>query len=143
MWELPIGFRSERPDVALFCDPSHISGNRDLLPQVSQRAMDLGMDGLMLETHPNPSSALSDPKQQVTPAELFVLLDRLEVRSSVADSPSGADLSALRIKMDSIDEQLLGLLSGRMEIARHMGEHKKQQGLTVLHLERWREIVST
>ena len=143
MWELPIGFKSERPDVALFCDPSHICGDRDLLHQVSQRAMDLGMDGLMLETHPNPSAALSDPKQQVTPKDLFALLERLEVRSSVADSPSDAGLSALRVKMDSIDEQLLELLSGRMEIARSMGEHKKQHGLTALHLERWREIVST
>jgi chorismate mutase len=143
MWELPIGLKSETPDIALFCDPSHISGTKALLSQVSQKAMDLGMGGLMLETHSDPSSALSDPQQQITPDELFSLLGNLEIRSSVADSPSDADLSALRIKMDSIDEQLLELLSGRMEIARFMGEYKKQHGLTVLHLERWREIVST
>ena len=143
MWELPIGLKSELPDVSLFCDPSHICGNTELLSLVSQKAMDLGMDGLMLETHTKPTEALSDALQQITPEELQKLIAGLEIRSSLKDSTSDRDLSALRIKMDSIDEQLMELLSGRMEIAKLMGEFKKEEGLTVLHLERWREIVRT
>ena len=143
MWELPIGLKSELPDVSLFCDPSHICGNTDLLGFVAQKAMDLGMDGLMLETHVLPEQALSDSTQQITPSQLSELIDGLEIRSSLKDSSSDRDLSALRIQMDSIDEQLMELLSGRMDIAKQMGEFKKEEGLTVLHLERWREIVRT
>ncbi len=143
MWELPIGLKSELPDVSLFCDPSHICGNTDLLGFVAQKAMDLGMDGLMLETHVLPEQALSDSTQQITPSQLSELIDGLEIRSSLKDSSSDIDLSALRIQMDSIDEQLMELLSGRMDIAKQMGEFKKEEGLTVLHLERWREIVRT
>lgn len=143
MWELPIGLKSELPDVSLFCDPSHICGNTELLGFVAQKAMDLGMDGLMLETHTLPEQALSDASQQVTPSQLAELIDGLEIRSSLKDSTSDRDLSALRIQMDSIDEQLMELLSGRMDIAKQMGEFKKEEGLTVLHLERWREIVRT
>ena len=143
MWELPIGLKSELPDVSLFCDPSHICGNTELLGFVAQKAMDLGMDGLMLETHTLPEQALSDASQQVTPSQLAQLIDGLEIRSSLKDSTSDRDLSALRIQMDSIDEQLMELLSGRMDIAKQMGEFKKEEGLTVLHLERWREIVRT
>lgn len=143
MWELPIGLKSELPDVSLFCDPSHICGNTELLGLVAQKAMDLGMDGLMLETHTLPEQALSDASQQITPKQLAELIDGLEIRSSLKDSTSDRDLSALRIQMDSIDEQLMELLSGRMDIAKQMGEFKKEEGLTVLHLERWREIVRT
>ncbi len=143
MWELPIGLKSELPDVSLFCDPSHICGNTDLLGLVAQKAMDLGMDGLMLETHTLPEQALSDSSQQITPKQLAELIDGLEIRSSLKDSISDRDLSALRIQMDSIDEQLMELLSGRMDIAKQMGKFKKEEGLTVLHLERWREIVRT
>ena len=143
MWELPIGLKAELPEVSLFCDPSHICGNTEFLSFVSQKAMDLGMDGLMIETHTIPNEALSDASQQITPNELQELISGLEIRSSLKDSISDSDLSALRIKMDSIDEQLMELLSGRMEIAKLMGEFKKVEGLTVLHLERWREIVRT
>ena len=142
MWELPIGLKAELPDTILFCDPSHICGNTDLLQSVSQKAMDLGMDGLMIETHSNPSNALSDASQQITPDDLVSLINALEIRSSHhKDSVPDRDLSSLRIKMDSIDEQLMELLSGRMEISKLMGEFKKQEGLTVLNLERWKEIV--
>ncbi len=143
MWELPIGLKSELPDVSLFCDPSHICGNTELLGLVAQKAMDLGMDGLMLETHTLPEQALSDASQQITPSQLAKLIEGLEIRSSLKDSTSDRDLRALRIQMDSIDEQLMELLSGRMDIAKQMGEFKKEEGLTVLHLERWREIVKT
>ena len=101
------------------------------------------MDGLMLETHVDPESALSDSSQQLTPNQLNDLIAGLQIRTNLKDSVSDTDLSALRIKMDSIDEQLMELLSGRMEIAKLMGEFKKEEGLTVLHLKRWREIVKT
>ena len=127
MWELPIGLKAELPDVTLFCDPSHICGNTEMLSSVSQKAMDLGMDGLMLETHVDPESALSDSSQQLTPNQLNDLIAGLQIRTNLKDSVSDTDLSALRIKMDSIDEQLMELLSGRMEIAKLMGEFKKEE----------------
>ena len=80
MWEVPIGLKEEMPDIQLFCDPSHISGKRELIQPVSQKAMDLGMSGLMIETHHNPSEALSDAAQQLLPSDLIQLLDSLTIR---------------------------------------------------------------
>lgn len=143
MWEVPIGLRAEMPEVQLFCDPSHISGKRELIQSVSQKAMDLGMSGLMIESHHDPSNALSDAEQQILPAELISLLENLKIRDVNLDMSQASDIRDLRIKMDSIDEQLVELLSGRMNIARAIGDYKKEHGLTVLQLSRWREIIKT
>jgi chorismate mutase len=143
MWEIPIGLKAEMPEIKLFCDPSHISGKRALLQSISQKAMDLGMSGLMIESHHNPNNALSDSEQQVLPADLISLLDNLIIRDINLDKSQVSDIRDLRIKMDSIDEQLVELLSGRMNIAREIGDYKKEHGLTVLQLSRWREIMKT
>jgi chorismate mutase len=141
MWEIPIGLRSEMPDIKLFCDPSHISGKRDLIQSIAQKAMDLGMDGLMIESHINPQVALSDAKQQLTPKDLISLISSLKIRDLTLDKAQTLDLRDLRIELDSIDERLVELLSGRMNIARAIGKYKKENGLTVLQLSRWKEIM--
>ena len=143
MWEVPIGLKEEMPDIQLFCDPSHISGKRELIQSVSQKAMDLGMSGLMIETHHNPSEALSDAAQQLLPSDLIQLLDNLTIRDLNLDMSQTSDIRDLRLKMDSIDEQLVELLSGRMNVARAIGDYKKEHGLTVLQLARWKEIIKT
>jgi chorismate mutase len=131
------------PDIKLFCDPSHISGKRDLIQSIAQKAMDLGMDGLMIESHINPQVALSDAKQQLTPKDLTSLISSLKIRDLTLDKAQTLDLRDLRIELDSIDERLVELLSGRMNIAREIGEYKKENGLTVLQLSRWKEIMSS
>jgi|TARA_B110000459_G_scaffold203790_1_gene261805 chorismate mutase len=143
MWEIPIGLRAEMPEIKLFCDPSHISGKRHLIKSIAQKAMDIGMDGLMIESHINPAVALSDSEQQLIPQELIDLVNSLEIRDLTLDKTQTSDLRDLRIEMDSIDERLVELLSGRMNIARAIGEYKKENGLTVLQLSRWKEIMKS
>ena len=143
MWEIPIGLRSEMPEIKLFCDPSHISGKRDLIQSVAQKAMDLGMDGLMIESHINPQVALSDAKQQLTPKDLISLMTSLKIRDLNLDQSQTSDLRDLRIEMDSIDERLVELLSGRMNISRSIGGYKKENGLAVFQLSRWKEIMQS
>ena len=140
MWEIAIGLKMAMPEVPIICDPSHIAGNRSLLHPVAQKAMDLGMEGLMLETHPDPQNALSDANQQLTPAAFGDLIDSLTIRSSSAPKISSADLTALRLQMDSIDEQFIELLHARMDLARQIGLHKWENGMTILQMERWKEV---
>jgi chorismate mutase len=143
MWEIPIGFRSEKPEIPLLCDPSHIAGRRNLLEQVAQKALDLGMRGLMVEVHPTPDQAWSDAEQQITPAALHTMLERLVVRDETLDPDLVSGLAAMRLQMDSLDEQWVELMGARMDLARQMGAFKKEHGLTVLQLERWREVFAT
>jgi chorismate mutase len=142
MWELPIELKRRMPDIPMICDPSHICGRTDLLLNVSQNAMDLDYQGLMIETHCNPSSALSDAKQQVTPVELGKLLEKIVIRiSSVKDKEFLSTLEDLRDKIDEIDNNLINVLANRMEMARAIGACKKQNGVTILQNTRWNEIV--
>lgn len=142
MWEIPIELKRRMPNIPMLCDPSHICGNRELLLNVSQTAIDLDYEGLMIETHCNPSVALSDAKQQVTPAELDKIIDKLVVRlSSVEDKKFISSLEDFRDRIDELDDSLITLLANRMEIARSIGEYKKQNGVTILQQARWNEIV--
>ena len=143
MWEIPIGLRAEMPDTPLLCDPSHISGNRTLIASVAQKAMDLGMHGLMLESHRSPDDALSDAGQQLTPQDLDTLLDGLTIRQSDAKPEQVDGLGAMRLQMDSLDEQLIELLHARMDLARDIGRFKLEHGMTILQLERWHEVLKT
>jgi chorismate mutase len=143
MWEIPIGLRAEMPEIPLLCDPSHISGNQTLIPSVAQKAMDLGMHGLMIESHTNPQEALSDAQQQVTPEHLSQLLDDLMIRDASANPEQLNGLEAMRLQMDSLDEQLIELLHGRMDLARSIGRFKSEHGMTILQLERWQEVMKT
>jgi len=143
MWEIPIGLKSEMPKISIFCDPSHIGGDRQLIASIAQKSMDLGMNGLMVETHTHPDKALSDPLQQVTPGMLFDILSRLEIRDLLKTPYQSLALESLRMKMDSIDEQLIELLKGRNKLSKAIALYKKDKGLTVLQIERYREIVKT
>lgn len=144
MWEIPIALRSLFPNLPVINDPSHICGRRDLLQQVAQRAIDLGFDGLMIESHRNPDVALSDAEQQVTPASFLKLYNSLQFRKShPADLSVANDLQALRSKIDKIDEEIIALIGERMKITEEIGHYKKEHGITIFQLERWQEIMAT
>ena len=144
MWEIPIALRSEMPEVPLFCDPSHISGKAEHLQDVAQRAMNLGMEGLMIESHPSPAQALSDAEQQITPATLDRLLAQLDVPvQHVVNNDAQESLDALRLQIDSVDEQLLHMLDKRMTLAREIGALKHRNKWSLLSVARWRDIVKS
>jgi len=143
-WLIPIEMKRRRPDVALICDPSHISGNRDTVAEVAQKAMDLRFDGLMIETHINPSEALSDAKQQITPAELQTLLSNLIVKDEYTEDMScRVKMENIRQLIDTLDVEIIDLIAKRMELSRRIGELKKEYNLTIYQPDRWREIVAT
>ena len=137
-WQLPIELRRRFPGLPLLCDPSHIAGKRELILSLSQQAMDLNFDGLMIETHCNPYCALSDARQQVTPDELMAILGKLVHRAAIADS---ADFQTYREQLDEIDCELMRLLTKRMEIAREIGELKREKGMAVYQPLRYNEIM--
>ena len=143
-WEIPIKLKRLIPDLPIVCDPSHISGDPQMLGEVSQTAMDLNMDGLMIETHHNPSVALSDPQQQITPVELTLLLDNLILRTSTnTNTEFRTLLNKLRLEIDSIDKKLVDIVGQRTEIVREIGRYKKENAVTILQIERWFEILKT
>lgn len=143
-WEIPIELKRQIPQIPVFCDPSHICGTTDKILSVSQTALDLNFDGLMIETHYDPSQALSDADQQVTPDQLKEILQNLILRTpEVADVLMQNLLEELRDQIDKIDMNLLDVLSKRMEIARLIGKYKKNNNITILQPERWAEIVRT
>ena len=143
-WEIPLQLKGMVPDLPVICDPSHIAGRRDLVPEVAQRALDFGMQGLMVEAHPNPEEAWSDAAQQLPIHELAEFWGRLEYRSKMEISPEYNNrLWALRKLIDSLDEDLLNVLARRMEYTREIGRHKAEHNITLFQLERWNEILKT
>ena len=143
-WEIPIKLKRLIPDLPIVCDPSHISGDPQMLGEVSQTAMDLNMDGLMIETHHNPSVALSDSQQQITPVELTLLLGNLILRTSTnTNTEFRTLLNKLRLEIDSIDKKLVDIVGQRTEIVREIGRYKKENAVTILQIERWFEILKT
>jgi chorismate mutase len=144
MWEIPIAFRTRMPEIPMLCDPSHIAGEVALIPSLAQKAMDLGMEGLMIEVHPNPQQALSDKAQQFTLQDIHALLSILEIRNNNSqDEVFVSGLIALRSRIDKVDEEIIHLLGKRMRIAEELGEYKKKHGVNILQLERWKEILAT
>ncbi len=143
LWEIPIEFKTQFPHIPLLCDPSHICGNRTLLKDVSQRAIDLGMNGIMIESHPNPDAALSDAAQQITPAQVAEMTEQLHYRSTSLTTDSAQKLQALRDRVDALDADIIDLLGKRMSIAREMGALKKEEGIIIFQLERWKEILES
>lgn len=144
LWNIPIELKRRFPEITLFCDPSHIGGSRKLIAPLCQQAMDLNYDGLFIESHCDPSVALSDAMQQITPEELHRLLSELVIRDNVLPSGStaGEDLSVFRRQIDEIDTSILKLLSRRMEISRSIGAFKKEHGIPILQSGRYSEILS-
>jgi len=144
MWEIPIELRRLLPNLPVLCDPSHITGKREYLQEVSQKAYDLDFDGLMLESHCNPDKALSDNEQQITPANLALLLDKLVVRRrNTDDLEFNSTLEQLRAIIDHQDEQLVNILRERMTIVEQIGLLKEAQNITILQPDRWNEIFNT
>ncbi len=143
LWEIPIEFKTQFPHIPLICDPSHICGNRTLLREVSQRALDLGMNGIMIESHPNPDAALSDALQQITPEEVSKMIELLHFRSSSLNSTTLDKIRDMRDRVDALDADIIDLLGKRMAIAREMGALKKEDGITIFQLDRWKEILES
>ncbi|MDE5421831.1 bifunctional 3-deoxy-7-phosphoheptulonate synthase/chorismate mutase type II [Ancylomarina sp. DW003] len=140
-WQIPIELKRRMPDMPVICDPSHICGNRELLQSVSQKAMDLNFDGLMIETHPTPNEAWSDAKQQITPKRLTELLSNLELRIENPDGIVLDTLEDLRFKIDQYDNEVMAILQKRMEAANGIGEYKKANNMTILQSGRWESIL--
>lgn len=137
-WHIPIELRRRIPDLPLFSDPSHIGGKRELIASLSQQAMDLNFDGLIIESHCNPDEAWSDASQQVTPQVLEYILNLLVIRKEVQSTES---LAILRKQIDDCDNELMQMLSKRMRVCREIGVYKKEHNITVLQSGRYNEIL--
>ncbi len=137
-WHIPFELRRLVPGMTILCDPSHIGGKREFVAPLSQLALDMGFDGLMIESHCAPDQALSDSAQQVTPEELKTILDRLVVRSG---APIEDELSLLRQQIDDCDHELLAVLARRMSVSREIGRFKKAHNLRVVQPTRYQEVI--
>jgi chorismate mutase len=141
-WQIPIELRRRIPDLPLICDPSHIAGSTEYIHEISQKAMDLNFDGLMIESHINPEKALSDAAQQLTPNDLKELLSRLILRNVSTTDPKLLDvLGELRLQIDLYDDHLLDIIEQRMKVSETIGHYKKENNITILQTVRWDEIV--
>ena len=138
-WQIAIELRSRYPELPFFVDPSHMGGSKEYIQEISQRSLDLGFEGLMIESHCNPSAAWSDAKQQLVPEDLRDLLyNRLTVRDHDSDSPEWKEnIDQLRAKIDVIDENLLYALGSRMKISRQIGEYKRDNNIAIIQASRW------
>lgn len=142
MWHLAIEMKRRYPEQIMLCDPTHISGKREIIPTVAQRAIDLDFDGLMIESHINPDQALTDKKQQVTPAELNTMLNSIIWKREKPEEPEkNLVLMQLRAQIDQIDDELMQLLVRRMQVSDKIGLFKKENNITILQPERWNEIL--
>jgi chorismate mutase len=143
MWELAIQLKTLCPELPIINDPSHICGNRELIQYVAQKALDLDMQGLMIESHLDPSIAWTDAKQQLTPAALSDLMDLLTLRKpEIRDKDFTDKLASLRENIDKIDDQIIQKLAERMQIVQKIGEYKRDNGVTILQVNRWDQIMN-
>jgi len=143
MWELAIQLKTLAPELPIINDPSHICGNRELIQYVAQKALDLDMQGLMIESHLDPSVAWTDAKQQVTPAALSELMDLLTLRKpEIKDKDFTDKLADLRTNIDKIDDQIIQKIAERMQIVQKIGEYKRDNGVTILQVNRWDQIMN-
>ncbi|HEX2933840.1 MAG TPA: bifunctional 3-deoxy-7-phosphoheptulonate synthase/chorismate mutase type II [Bacteroidales bacterium] len=141
-WQIPIELKRRIPNLQIIVDPSHIGGKRELIYDISQRAMDLNFDGLIIESHCNPEQAWSDAKQQVTPDALKCILDKLILRHSDVDKMHAATLEELRLQIDKYDDEILNIFEQRMKIAEQIGKFKKDNNITILQAGRWDAILN-
>lgn len=144
MWDMAIELKTRIPELDIICDPSHIAGNRDLIAMIAQKALDLDMGGLMIESHINPDAAWSDAKQQVTPAVLGKIIEGLVVRTVTSTNKAFKDtLSILRDQIDHLDDEIMQKMASRMKISEKIGVYKKENNVTILQVNRWEEIVKS
>ena len=141
-WQIAIDLQNRFPDLPLICDPSHITGKREMIQEVSQQALDLNYDGLIIETHIDPDNAWSDAAQQVTPATLKQMFINLRVRKvSDDESEYNQKMAKLRMQIDEFDGKLLEILGNRMKVADKIGLLKKEKNVAILQNQRWNEIL--
>lgn len=140
-WQIPIELRRRIPELPIITDPSHICGNKEMLFEVSQEAMDLNFDGIIIEAHVNPSKALSDAKQQVTPDELQQIIERLEIREPEFGNKMLINIDELRKQIDSYDNELIDTFMKRMKIVDKIAQYKRENNITILQSDRWNEIL--
>lgn len=141
-WQLAIELQNKFPDLPLICDPSHITGRRDMIQQVSQQALDLNYDGLIIETHTDPDNAWSDAAQQVTPTKLKEICKNLKVRNETdAADDYNRNMEKLRVNIDDFDAKIIEILAKRMKVADQIGALKKEKNVAVLQNRRWQEIL--
>ena len=142
MWHLAIEMKRRNPDMIMINDPSHICGRRDILMEVAQKAIDLDMDGLIIESHIDPDKAWSDAKQQITPEKLAEMLGEITWRKEDVNSEEyHAALEKLRQQINHLDDELMQILGTRMKVAEKIGEYKKNNNITILQTNRWNEIL--
>ncbi len=141
MWEVPIELKRRFPELPIFVDPSHISGNRSMIEEISQKALDLEMNGLMIESHIKPEDALSDTEQQITPTRLREILANLKIRKETGEESFESKLEELRSEIDKVDAELLEILALRLNFVSEIGKYKKENNITILQLKRWQNII--
>ena len=141
MWEIPIELKQWCPELPVLVDPSHICGETGLLLPVSQKALDLEMNGLMIECHIRPEEALTDKEQQITPEQLKKMLSLLVLRAQTGTIDFENKLEELRSEIDKLDEELIDILARRMDIAEEIGKYKKENNITILQLKRWSHVI--
>ncbi|MBK9734862.1 MAG: bifunctional 3-deoxy-7-phosphoheptulonate synthase/chorismate mutase type II [Saprospiraceae bacterium] len=141
-WQIAIDFKTAMPQIPMINDPSHICGRRDLLHKVAQKAMDLNFDGLIIESHITPDTAWSDAAQQITPEVYGQMMADLIIRQyDPKDIKEKSKLERFRKEIDMIDEEIMGILASRMKIAREIGLYKKENNMTILQSDRWKEVL--
>lgn len=142
MWDLAIQLKTMLPALPILNDPSHICGNRELIPYISQKAFDMDMQGLIVESHIDPSIAWTDAKQQVTPQVLADMIGQLKMRKPDANDPIFDDkLSKFRKEIDQLDDKVIKVLGERMKVVEQIGEYKRDNNVTILQVSRWDEII--
>ncbi len=143
-WEIPIEMMRNFPDLPMYCDPSHIGGKRTLIYEIAQKALDLNMDGLMIESHIDPNQAKSDSKQQLLPNELKKTINKLIIKKVFSENKNFINaLEETRTKIDSIDYEILNLFKQRFNYVKDIGTYKKQNKVTIYQPDRWNEIIKT
>ncbi|MBW7989148.1 MAG: 3-deoxy-7-phosphoheptulonate synthase [Planctomycetes bacterium] len=141
-WQIPIELKRLLPNLPLICDPSHIGGRREFIEPISQTALDLGINGLMIETHNNPEKALSDSKQQITPNALMKLLDKLRARNTaITDEQVKRQIARLRAEISNADSQIIQDLAERMKWVEEIGKLKQEHNISVLQINRWEHLL--
>ena len=140
MWEIPIELKSMHPGIPVLVDPSHICGNREGLLPTIQKALDLEMNGMMIEVHHNPASALTDKNQQITPERLKQILRQIVLRRETGTPEFSSKLEELRSEIDKLDMEMIEILARRMNVVGEIGQYKKANKITILQLKRWNQL---
>ena len=142
-WQIAIDLQNEFPDLPILVDPSHISGNRDLVFDICQTALDLNYDGMIVETHHTPDEAWSDAAQQITPDSLKQMTIDLRIRKTEGAAEFQEKLEVLRSKIDVVDRQMIEFLGKRMKIVDDIGVLKKENNVAILQPERWNKVLQS